>query len=44
MLEATVYGRKVSGFKEDVKAVTYHEADITENEEGCLETVVVFDI
>jgi SHS2 domain-containing protein len=39
-----VTGREVSGFDDDIKAVTYHEADVRTNAEGKLETIIVFDI
>jgi SHS2 domain-containing protein len=37
-------GIKVDSFDEDVKAVTYHEAEIKENSDGQLETMIVLDI
>lgn len=43
-LEARIYGRKVDEFREDIKAVTYHEADVQRTEKGMFETVLVFDI
>ncbi|MFC2130809.1 archease [Bacteroidota bacterium] len=43
-LIAEVSGFEVSGFDEDVKAVTYHEADVKLNENGLYETVIVLDI
>lgn len=43
-LEATLEGVEAQGFDEDIKAVTYHEADIRKNEAGHLETILVFDI
>ena len=42
-IECLVYGFKVRGFSEDVKAVTYHEADVTKNENGIYETIIVLD-
>lgn len=39
-----VTGVEVSGFDEDIKAVTYHEADVKKNADGKFETVIVFDI
>jgi SHS2 domain-containing protein len=42
-LEAVIYGINVSSFKEDIKAVTYHEANVKKNEKG-FSTLVVFDI
>lgn len=44
VLEAEIYGREADGFDEDVKAVTYHEAEIKKNEKGNWETVIIFDI
>lgn len=32
------------GFNEEIKAVTYHEAAVSQNEKGLWETMVVFDI
>lgn len=43
-VEAKIFGRKVQAFKEDIKAVTYHEAEVVKNEKGNWETTVVFDI
>jgi len=43
-LEAEIFGYKVDEFNEDIKAVTYHEADVKKNEKGQLETVIIFDI
>lgn len=37
-------GMAVEGFDRDVKAVTYHEAEVKKNEKGEFETVIVFDI
>lgn len=42
-LNVTVHGFPLSRFQEDIKAVTYHEAEIIE-ENGILSTVIVFDI
>ncbi len=41
---AEISGKKVDAFKEDVKAVTYHEAEIIENDKGQMETTIVPDI
>ncbi|SHI98431.1 SHS2 domain-containing protein [Arenibacter nanhaiticus] len=41
---AEIYGKHVFGFDEEIKAVTYHEADIFKNNDGHWETMVVFDI
>lgn len=43
-LKANIQGIKVDGFDEDIKAVTYHEANVVKNEKGNYETVIVFDI
>lgn len=42
-LAATLRGVRVHGFGEDVKAVTYHEADV-DHREGQWSTLLVFDI
>jgi len=43
-VRATLSGRPVGSFGEDIKAVTYHEAEIRKNAAGNLETKLVFDI
>jgi SHS2 domain-containing protein len=43
-LSATLSGTKVGLFDEDVKAVTYHEAQISLNEDGDWQTKIIFDI
>lgn len=43
-LEALPRGVKVDDFSEDIKAVTYHEAEVKQNEKGEWETILVFDI
>ncbi|MBI4041184.1 MAG: archease [Deltaproteobacteria bacterium] len=43
-LTIQIWGKKVSGFDEDIKAVTYHDLNIIKNKQGLLETLVVFDI
>lgn len=43
-LKTEIGGQKVEEFDEDIKAVTYHEAEIIKNEKGNYETVIVFDI
>jgi SHS2 domain-containing protein len=43
-LIATIKGNKVNYFDEDVKAVTYHEAEVKKNRNNQLETVIIFDI
>ena len=42
-LECTIYGKRVDKFDEDIKAVTYHEAEI-KKEDGVLQTNIIFDI
>jgi SHS2 domain-containing protein len=41
---AKVKGTKVGDFDEDIKAVTYHEANVIKNKSGIWETVIVLDI
>lgn len=43
-IHATILGEPVENFDEDIKAVTYHEADVKKNMLGNYETVIVFDI
>lgn len=43
-LSAELAGVDVEEFDEDVKAATYHEAEVTQNENGEWETMLVFDI
>ncbi len=43
-LEAELTGYVAGSFGEDIKAVTYHEAEVKRNESGIWETMVVFDI
>lgn len=43
-LSATISGFETDGFDDDIKAVTYHEAEIKKNDGGNLETIIVFDI
>ena len=43
-VEATLGGVMAEKFDEDIKAVTYHEADVRQNEKGEWETMIVFDI
>lgn len=42
-LDVTLYGLSPASFEEDVKAVTYHEADVREDSGGWT-TMLVFDI
>ncbi|MCB0567439.1 MAG: archease [Phaeodactylibacter sp.] len=43
-LRASIGGRPANGFEEDIKAVTYHEANVHQNAEGQWETFLIFDI
>ncbi len=43
-IEAELDGTPVENFDEDIKAVTYHEAEVKQNPEGQWETMLVFDI
>lgn len=43
-LEAELSGAPITIINKDIKAVTYHEAEIKENIHGNLETLIVFDI
>lgn len=43
-LSGRLIGSKIDAFDEDVKAVTYHEAEVKVNENGDWETVIIFDI
>jgi SHS2 domain-containing protein len=43
-LIALVHGEKTDKSDEDIKAVTYHEAEINENLNHELETMIIFDI
>jgi SHS2 domain-containing protein len=43
-VDATLRGFSAQAFGEDIKAVTYHEAEIRRNAAGNLETMLVFDI
>lgn len=43
-LEAELSGHRVNALGEDIKAVTYHEADVTQRATGAWETRLVFDI
>ena len=40
----TLSGRVVPGFGEDVKAVTYHDADVSPDDAGVWSTTLVLDI
>ena len=43
-LTANLLGAKAKAFDEDIKAVSYHEAEIERNSRGNLQTNLVFDI
>jgi SHS2 domain-containing protein len=43
-LSAILKGRRFRKLARDIKAVTYHEADVRINNKGNLETVLVFDL
>lgn len=43
-IDAVLAGFKAESFEEDIKAVTYHEAEVKKNARGEWETTVVFDI
>lgn len=43
-LAAKVKGTKVDEFDEDIKAVTYHEAEVKKNKNGQWETIIILDI
>ncbi|MBI4319422.1 MAG: archease [Chloroflexi bacterium] len=43
-LTANLLGTQVKSFDEDIKAVSYHEAEIERNSRGNLQTNLVFDI
>ncbi|HKJ34856.1 MAG TPA: archease [Balneolales bacterium] len=43
-ISAIIKGIKLDHFDEDVKAVTYHEANIKQNQKGKWSTIVIFDI
>jgi SHS2 domain-containing protein len=43
-LDAALSGRAVAAFGAEIKAVTYHEADVRRTPAGAWETLLVFDI
>lgn len=43
-MSGSLKGSPVKAFEEDIKAVTYHEADVKVNKDGDWETVIIFDI
>lgn len=43
-IEATLFGKKVERFGEDIKAVTHHNLEIKQNKDGTWEAIILFDI
>lgn len=43
-LQARIFGAKVDKFDEDIKAVTYHDAEIKMNKKGNFEITITLDI
>ena len=43
-VEAEISGERVEGFGEDIKAVTYHGAEIEKSDEGDYAVTILFDI
>lgn len=43
-LQAKIFGKKILKFEDDIKAVTYHEANIKKLKNGSMETIIIFDI
>lgn len=43
-LEVELVGYVIESFGEDIKAVTYHEANVKKNSEGAWLTTIIFDI
>ena len=43
-VKAKISGYRVDGFDEEVKAVTYHEAEVLKNEKGLWQSTIIFDI
>ena len=44
LLEASIYGATIDKFDEEIKAVTYHEANLIKNQQNKWETFIIFDI
>ena len=40
----STHGFDIEEFDDDIKAVTYHEAEVRKNGKGNLETYMIFDI
>ena len=43
-LKAEISGYKIGRFDEDIKAVTYHDLSIRQNENGVWEATILFDV
>lgn len=43
-LQAKISGTKIEEFDEDIKAVTYHDAEVRKNEKGDYEIIITLDI
>ncbi len=43
-IDAQLYGKWIDGCDEEIKAVTYHEAYVKQNEDGTWESHIIFDI
>lgn len=43
-IKAMLSGKKVKSYGDDIKAVTYHEAEVKKNAQGEWETTIIFDI
>lgn len=41
---ANLFGYPTDNFDEEIKAVTYHEADVKKNKDNHWETMIIFDI
>jgi len=43
-IEAELVGQKVESFSGDIKAVTYHNLDVHQTENGTWQTTILFDV
>ncbi len=43
-IQARIFGSKVNEFDEDIKAVTYHDAEVRKNKKGDYEIIITLDI
>ncbi len=43
-IEAVIRGNPIEEFSEDIKAVTYHEAEVRKTSDGKWETTIILDI